>query len=348
MVTNMYMSIYDKDLLSVHFSEVLDVYLNNCILPFEPLFYENESMISNTSEEFESFSNISPSISEEDKEEIPCDSSSSSEYDTKFEDKRDRNWNDIWSVKNQEHVNLKNQTLDTQEIKEIKEDKKKIDRSKVKRNEKSYRHEKEKKREERNKEKKREERNKEERRTKRDFEVKVDTLKNFRKHDLGIPFRSGAILYTKCEGKTYFCLGLDTVYGELTDFAGGVKKDEDIISGGLRELKEESFGVFGNIKYEDIKDCLGVYCSNMLIMFLPVKVDMNSIKKMFNERVTHHRDNHYRGEIEVSSITWIEKTNFLKIIEGSYSLSFPSSTNGKLYQRVQRMLYHVRDTISNL
>ena len=53
------------------------------------------------------------------------------------------------------------------------------------------------------------------------------------------------------EGKTYFCLGIDSNFGDLTDFGGGMKKNETFINCGLRELEEESKGVFGEIK-EDI------------------------------------------------------------------------------------------------
>lgn len=278
-VNNIY-DIYGKDLLFVHFSEMLDMYLNNCNLPFEPLFEEIDD---ETSEESDNFSSeILPYITR-----IPKEGKTK---EGRLKEQKERK---------------------TESDEKYKLIRKRIDRTRLKPGI----------------------------RDKKDPEVFVDTLKNFKKRDLRIPFRSGAILYTKFEGKTYFCLGLDAVYGELTDFAGGVKKDEDIISGGLRELKEESFGVFGNIKYEEIKDCTGVYCINMLIMFLPVKVDMKLTEKIFKERMAHHKDNHYRGEVEVSSLVWIEKKDFLKAID--------MKSDKRMYLRVQKMLsqVHVKDTI---
>jgi len=64
------------------------------------------------------------------------------------------------------------------------------------------------------------------------FEIHTSICKNVKiKNET--PIRSGAIIYTHYQGKTYFCLGVDTNYGDLTDFAGGVKKDEMLMENGV-------------------------------------------------------------------------------------------------------------------
>src|SRR5580765_1728257 len=85
------------------------------------------------------------------------------------------------------------------------------------------------------------------------------------------PKRSGAIPYTVYKKKIYFITGQDGESGNITDLAGGVSyKIENGLSGGLRELSEESVGIFGEIKVDEIKNCVGVYDNNNLIIFIPV------------------------------------------------------------------------------
>ena len=158
------------------------------------------------------------------------------------------------------------------------------------------------------------------------------------------PIRSGAIIYTHYQGKTYFCLGVDTNYGDLTDFAGGVKKDEmmmenGMIIGGLRELEEESLGVFGKLSFEDVANQLSFYSSNMLIMFIKLNVNMVNVKKEFSEKAAKVGEFTPNKELEVSDIEWVEKSEFLDSISGR---------GKRLYSRVRKILSKVVDIISAL
>ena len=147
------------------------------------------------------------------------------------------------------------------------------------------------------------------------------------------PLRSGAIIYTHHEGKTYFCMGEDASYGDLTDFAGGVKKGESILEGGLRELEEESQGVFGKLEVKDIENSLAFYSSNMLIMFIRLDVDMKKIKKKFQSKYRYTEDD------EVSNIVWLEKEEFLEAILGK---------GRRVYSRVKKILSNVTNIIQAL
>lgn len=157
-------------------------------------------------------------------------------------------------------------------------------------------------------------------------DVYTSQIKNV-KMTMETPSRSGVIIYTHFKGKTYFCLGIDSNFGDLTDFGGGMKKNETFINCGLRELEEESKGVFGEIKEEEIQSNMGVYSKNMMIMFIYRNVDMIKTKKDF------------KSNNEVSNIEWIETKDFIDIISGK---------GKRMYSRVRRVLQKVTDIICAL
>ena len=160
----------------------------------------------------------------------------------------------------------------------------------------------------------------------KNIDVYTSQIKNV-KMTMETPSRSGVIIYTHFKGKTYFCLGVDSNFGDLTDFGGGMKKNETFINCGLRELEEESKGVFGEIKEEEIQSNMGVYSKNMMIMFIYRNVDMVKTKKDF------------KSNNEVSNIEWIETKDFIDIISGK---------GKRMYSRVRRVLQKVTDIICAL
>ena len=166
--------------------------------------------------------------------------------------------------------------------------------------------------------------------TVKNIEVYTSLLKNV-KIELENPVRCGAIIYTQYKGKTYFWLGVDSSYGDLTDFSGGIKKDETPIQGGLRELKEESQNVFGDIDEKDIQDCTTFYTKNMMIIFIERNVDMEKVKFKFQEKIFG------KTNVEVSNICWVEKEDFLNSINGK---------GKRIYSRVRKILSKVTDIIS--
>jgi hypothetical protein len=163
------------------------------------------------------------------------------------------------------------------------------------------------------------------------------TLRNVKIHDEESSIRSGVIIYTHYKGKTYFCLGVDSTYGDLTDFSGGKKLTETIAEGGLRELEEESLGVFGKISPEEIMECLTFYTFNMVIIFVHRNVDMDKIKKNFKSRLGEKIKN--QDKVEVSDICWLEKKEFIDSINGK---------GKRLYSRVKRILSKTVEIISAL
>lgn len=168
---------------------------------------------------------------------------------------------------------------------------------------------------------------------KRDIEVNTSYTQELNvTKDVG--FRAGAIIYTKINGQCYFCLGIDTQSGNLTDFGGGVKKGETIIEGGLRELEEESQGVFGKIDPVDIVDTLTFNTYNMSITFIPLNVKPDEITTIFNEKISSQE------KTEVCNIIWLTKDELLECIHGR--------GKKKLYVRVRKLLAKVTSIISDL
>jgi hypothetical protein len=176
----------------------------------------------------------------------------------------------------------------------------------------------------------------------KEIEVFTSLLKDMKTDiDKESPFRSGAIIYTHHKGKTYFCLGVDSCYGDLTDFAGGVKKEENIVDGGLRELKEESQGVFGDLSYEDVKECLTIYTNNMMIIFIRRDIDMDKIKRDFNYKVSSRSRPSLNSsdDIEVSNVIWLESKEFLEAISGK---------GRRMYVRIKKLLSKVTHILQAL
>ena len=167
---------------------------------------------------------------------------------------------------------------------------------------------------------------------KRDLDVNISFAKDMNVNK-EIAVRAGAIIYTHKNGETLFCLGIDTHSGNITDFGGGVKKEETIIEGGLRELEEESQSVFGTLTPKDVEDSVIFHCYNMAIMFIPMDVDPTSISNTFKKNVANC------PEPEVCGIVWLTTKELLESIHGR---------GNKMYVRVRRLLNKVTTTISEL
>jgi len=146
------------------------------------------------------------------------------------------------------------------------------------------------------------------------------------------PKRAGAIIYTLYKNKIQFVLGKDTDSGDATDFAGGIAiKTENGLAGGLRELTEESLGIFGKITAEEIKNCIAVYDADNLIMFIPIHIDITKKYQEFAYRVKLLKDP------EVSDLYIINKRQFISLIKGG-------SINGTvMYDRVRKLLFGTRN-----
>ena len=144
---------------------------------------------------------------------------------------------------------------------------------------------------------------------KKDIEVHISSA-----HEMDVikdnPGRSGAIIYTHVNGQTLFCLGIDTESRDLTDFGGGVKKEETPVEGGLRELHEESQGIFGDLTPKDVENSIMFHSHNMGIMFINMDINPYEIDKRFQSQID------INPCPEVSGIVWLTTRELLESIHG--------------------------------
>lgn len=139
--------------------------------------------------------------------------------------------------------------------------------------------------------------------------------------------RSGVIVYTTYGRRVLFLLGIDTQSGNITDFGGGIKlKYETPLSGGLRELREESCGIFGDIEESDVSDHLAIYTNDLVIIFIHIKFDINFIMTEFNKR----RD--VIPDPEVDSLILMTIDQFESVVKGE------SINNRIMYVKIQEVL----------
>lgn len=117
--------------------------------------------------------------------------------------------------------------------------------------------------------------------------------------------RCGVVPYTYKSGHLYFCLGRDRTTGELGDFGGGVKKDERVLSAGLREFAQETKGIFGE-RYSSINNVtnkVALCTPQMTIIFVPVSPDwIEKAPELFrNKSCTDKHSN------EMTELVWLDE-----------------------------------------
>ena len=154
------------------------------------------------------------------------------------------------------------------------------------------------------------------------------------------PHRSGVIIYTVIKGKLYFCFGRDKDSGDLTDFGGGVKKtDASPVQAGIRELIEESLGVFGIIYEEEVQNYQAIIHNHMLIMFFPMEVDREECNIMFKERYERI------AKPEMSELVWLSYDE-IKTIISSENRSFYETIYDKVYSLLVDIEFVYRNIVT--
>jgi len=137
--------------------------------------------------------------------------------------------------------------------------------------------------------------------------------------------RAAVIPYLIIDDVIYFLLGTDKVSGDLTDLGGGVKKGEFALLAALREFREESDEVFGDI-YHDVNQRLidiAVTDEKMSVLFLPVgKEWYKKAPQEFAKRVGYSKK---KAHDEISELVWVKDTEFRDV----------TSKNGRMWRRLK-------------
>lgn len=144
--------------------------------------------------------------------------------------------------------------------------------------------------------------------------VKIDKVLNFNKFiQKKKQLRAGIIPYTIFNGKVYFGFGIDTRTSELTDFGGGVQKqDKTPINTAIREFREESLGIFDPLWLDDLNGQYLIYSKKMLIIFLYCgMIDTHITRFKFNFKLS----NLLHKQSEVKGIIWLDSNELLECIK---------------------------------
>nr|QBK91066.1 MAG: NUDIX hydrolase [Pithovirus LCPAC202] len=140
-------------------------------------------------------------------------------------------------------------------------------------------------------------------------EMSFGTMKSFN-WKINKPHRAGVIVYTVFEGTLLFGLGIDLIYGNITDFGGQVSYTEDrnAVVGGLREYDEETHGIFGKFDPEQVKDCKVALRNDMMIMFIPLDIYPERASNQFLKVAELSADR------EIKELIWLNKKDLFKLI----------------------------------
>lgn len=126
--------------------------------------------------------------------------------------------------------------------------------------------------------------------------------------------RCGIMIYCMERGKLYFMLAKDSVTKELGDLGGGVKKYEKPLTAGLRELHEESRGIFSELyrTETDLYPFITLVMDNMAIIFVPIPpVWINSARQKFLDSSSYSSS---KSSQEICDLVWICIEDFNDLI----------------------------------
>lgn len=109
-------------------------------------------------------------------------------------------------------------------------------------------------------------------------------------------------------GIRYYAFGIDAKYKNMIDLGGHRETwDDSVLHTALRELHEESLGIFDSD--ELTRQCKIFYTDELFFLLLPVKKDRNAYVKEFHKRLILER------EPEVVDIVWLTLDQIEKQIE---------------------------------
>lgn len=96
--------------------------------------------------------------------------------------------------------------------------------------------------------------------------------------------RSGIIPFYIDGNEIYFILGVDSVWGTLSDFAGQKQKREDVFGCAKRESREETLDILSNVEKSDLKTCFLAHDNLSLTFFYPIsKYEADLLNRGFSQ-----------------------------------------------------------------
>lgn len=152
--------------------------------------------------------------------------------------------------------------------------------------------------------------------------------------------RGGIIPMVEDKGVRHYCMAIDNIYGNITDFGGGISRAEKWLDASIRETFEESHGIFD---FTSEKATESVYQSAVAVhddsntIILLVKLDCPN----YQELISEYREKMISCDtlVENSRIVWIPETIFLFLLkEGATVEREGSVLYPAMYERVRELL----------
>lgn len=136
------------------------------------------------------------------------------------------------------------------------------------------------------------------------------TVKNLNKKNTTNINRAGIIPYRYSKEGLIFLMGVDKQYKEITDFGGcyNRKKDKNKVETALREFREETLDIFGEITREQIQDSLAIINNKNLIIFLHMPILEKETIKLFEEKKKN-----FPGR-EIETLIWLNLEEFEDLV----------------------------------
>lgn len=103
--------------------------------------------------------------------------------------------------------------------------------------------------------------------------------------------RSGIIPFYIENNDVHFILGVDSVWGTLSDFAGQKKKSESILDCARREFQEETLGILPLVEESDLSDSYLVHDNiSLTVFFIISKSEALKLYKGFSRRTVRREE----------------------------------------------------------
>ena len=143
------------------------------------------------------------------------------------------------------------------------------------------------------------------------------------------------IIYKNDTVKLWFLFGIHTESGDISDFGGGVKKDENDLIAGFREFNEETKEIFKDvIGLDDMANCASAYKQGygnnrgMSVTFIPIHPRwLDTAVCLFKSTTIKHE--------EISDILWISEIDFTNLLNGFKLL------NRTMWSRLRTFYQHI-------
>jgi hypothetical protein len=151
--------------------------------------------------------------------------------------------------------------------------------------------------------------------------------------------RAGVIPVTLQNNIIFFGFGVDSSVASLGDFGGHRElKDKDALDAAIREYREESLNVFGEITRDKVQNYYVLDGIDTIEILFPVNSPFYQYTEHFHQMIGDNKKH------EVQSIVWLSRQQLLTAIDSQES-AFAGVKIYHMYERIRDVIHRNRDII---